>query len=124
MTEARGGRNGMRRNATVVVRDCLPTASASITGGTDSLGLVMISARAGTGSRAERIEQAGDPEVRLLIPVEDVPDPELSIVIPALNEEKTVGEFVAWCQQGLRAAGIAGEVLIVDSSTDDTANIA
>jgi glycosyltransferase involved in cell wall biosynthesis len=63
-------------------------------------------------------------DVRLLVPQEDAADPELSIVIPALNEELTVGEFVDWCQQGLEQAGIAGEVLIVDSSGDRTAEIA
>ena len=65
-----------------------------------------------------------DVELRLLVPTDDVPDPELSIVIPALNEEKTVGDFVDWCREGLAAAGVAGEVLIVDSSTDRTTEIA
>ena len=50
--------------------------------------------------------EAGD--VRLFVPQEDVADPELSIVIPALNEELTVGEFVDWCKQGLEQAGIVG----------------
>ena len=67
---------------------------------------------------------AEDGDVRLLVPQEDVADPELSIVIPALNEELTVGEFVDWCKQGLEQAGIAGEILIVDSSDDRTAEIA
>ena len=31
-----------------------------------------------------------DGELKLLVPVHDVPDPELSIVIPALNEELTI----------------------------------
>ena len=48
---------------------------------------------------------------------------ELSIVIPALNEEITVGEFVDWCKEGLNRAGVAGQILIVDSSTDATPNI-
>ena len=65
-----------------------------------------------------------DPETRLLVPKNDVARPELSIVIPALDEEITVGEFVDWCRQGLDAAGVAGEVLIVDSSTDRTSEIA
>jgi glycosyltransferase involved in cell wall biosynthesis len=60
----------------------------------------------------------------LRIPEEDVTDPEVSIVIPALNEETNVAEFVAWCKEGLGRAGIAGEILIVDSSTDSTAEIA
>ncbi len=48
---------------------------------------------------------------------------ELSIVVPALNEEITVGEFVEWCKEGLERAGVVGQVLIIDSSTDDTARI-
>lgn len=65
-----------------------------------------------------------DPNVTLLVPDDDVAEPELSIVIPALNEALTVGEFVAWCKEGLAAANVAGEILIVDSSDDATAEIA
>ncbi|HMG04619.1 MAG TPA: glycosyltransferase family 2 protein [Chthoniobacterales bacterium] len=50
-------------------------------------------------------------------------DVELSIVVPALNEEITVGEFVDWCKEGLKRAGVTGQVLIIDSSTDNTAKI-
>jgi len=46
------------------------------------------------------------------------------VVIPALNEELTVGEFVDWCQEGFRRAGVRGEVLIIDSGTDRTTEIA
>jgi glycosyltransferase involved in cell wall biosynthesis len=48
----------------------------------------------------------------------------LSIVIPCLNEELTIGEFVDWCHEGLASAGVEGEVLIVDSSTDRSPEIA
>lgn len=65
-----------------------------------------------------------DPEVTLLVPDDDAHEPELSIVIPALNEELTVGEFVAWCKEGLAAAGVVGEILIIDSSDDDTRELA
>jgi len=65
-----------------------------------------------------------DGELRLLVPVNDVPDPELSIVIPALNEQITIGQFVDWCQEGLRDAGVRGEIVIIDSSTDATPDIA
>lgn len=58
---------------------------------------------------------------QLLIPADDVSDPEVSIVIPALNEEVTISEFVEWCKKGLKKAGVRGEVLIVDSSSDSTA---
>lgn len=65
-----------------------------------------------------------DADIELLIPVQDAIDPEVSIVIPALNEELNIAEFVQWCHEGLRSAGIVGEVLIVDSSTDSTSAIA
>jgi len=48
----------------------------------------------------------------------------VSIVTPCLNEELTVGEFVDWCHEGLERAGVDGEVVIVDSSTDRSAEIA
>jgi glycosyltransferase involved in cell wall biosynthesis len=63
-------------------------------------------------------------DVQLLLPKDDVGDPELTILIPAMNEELTVGDFVAWCHEGIREAGVVGEILIVDSSTDRTAEIA
>ena len=50
--------------------------------------------------------------------------PEISIVVPALNEEITIGEFVEWCKEGLARANVRGEIIIVDSSTDRTAEIA
>lgn len=58
--------------------------------------------------------------ISLLLPDSDVANPELSIVIPALNEEVTISEFVRWCRQGLDKAGVRGEILIVDSSADST----
>jgi glycosyltransferase involved in cell wall biosynthesis len=66
----------------------------------------------------------GDPELTLLVPENDVADPEFSIVVPALNEEITIGEFVAWCKQGIAAADISAEILIIDGSSDRTAEIA
>ena len=51
--------------------------------------------------------------------------PILSIVVPALNEELTIGQFVDWCKEGLEKAGVKNsQVLIVDSSTDHTPEIA
>jgi glycosyltransferase involved in cell wall biosynthesis len=70
------------------------------------------------------VKQVTDSDVQLLVPERDEPDPELSIVIPALNEELTIEDFVAWCHQGLADAGIKGEILIVDSSTDATSELA
>ena len=57
-------------------------------------------------------------------PADDVADPELSIVIPAMNEELTITQFVQWCHQGIAAANVRAEIIIVDSSTDRTAELA
>jgi len=48
----------------------------------------------------------------------------VSIVVPCLNEEMVVGEFVDWCLEGLAKANVSGEVLIIDSSTDRSPEIA
>jgi glycosyltransferase involved in cell wall biosynthesis len=69
-------------------------------------------------------EAEKDPEIELRIPKDDVATPELSIVIPALNEQLTIATFLDWCKEGMAKAGVRGEVLIVDSSTDQTADIA
>jgi glycosyltransferase involved in cell wall biosynthesis len=65
-----------------------------------------------------------DPEVQLLIPEQDVADPEFSIVIPSLNEELTMADFVTWCLEGLKKAGVQGEILIIDSGKDRAGEIA
>ena len=70
------------------------------------------------------LQDPQDPEVQLLLPAGDVAEPELSIVIPALNEELTIGDFVAWCHEGMRKAGVVGEILIIDSGGDRTTEIA
>ncbi len=45
--------------------------------------------------------------IELLIPENDNGlVPEISIVVPALNEEITIKEFVEWCWEGLRLAGV------------------
>jgi glycosyltransferase involved in cell wall biosynthesis len=65
-----------------------------------------------------------DPELELLLPEHEISDPELSIVVPALNERLTIADFIAWCKEGLTKADIRGEILIIDSSTDETPRIA
>jgi len=67
---------------------------------------------------------SADLDIHLFLPEEDVGRPEISVVIPALNEELTIGDFVDWCQEGFARAGVSGEILIVDSGTDRTAEIA
>ena len=65
-----------------------------------------------------------DPDVFLLVPPDDEPEPEVTILVPAVNEAITIAEFVQWCHEGLRDAGARGEILIVDSSDDQTPTIA
>ena len=65
-----------------------------------------------------------DSEVELFVPENDVADPEVTIVIPAVDEEITISLLVRWCREGLAAAGAQGEILIVDSSTDSTPELA
>jgi glycosyltransferase involved in cell wall biosynthesis len=75
-----------------------------------------------TGRTAHALRD--DCAISLLVPEADVADPVLSIVIPAMNEELTIRDFVAWCREGLDKTGVAGEIIIVDSSTDRTPQLA
>ena len=72
----------------------------------------------------ELVRAPVEDDLELLIPHDDVRDPELSIVIPTLNERITIEDFIAWCKQGLAQAGVVGEILIVDSSSDETPKLA
>jgi glycosyltransferase involved in cell wall biosynthesis len=64
------------------------------------------------------------PDQQLLLPSGDISAPDVSIVVPAMNERITIRDFVRWCKQGLQEAGVTGEILIVDSSSDETPEIA
>ncbi len=66
----------------------------------------------------------GNSEVFIREPANGCLEPEITIAVPALNEEITIGEFIDWCHQGIAAAGVASEILIIDSGTDRTAEIA
>jgi len=70
------------------------------------------------------MNDAEDDSIELLTPVDDVDNPEVSVVVPAVNEQLTITEFVEWCKEGLASAGLCGEILIVDSSTDQTPELA
>jgi glycosyltransferase involved in cell wall biosynthesis len=49
---------------------------------------------------------------------------DITFILPAMNESQNIQECIRWCLQGLKAAGVSGEILIVDSSTDGTAELA
>jgi len=76
------------------------------------------------GSEGVRAQDIGPDDIRLLVPMADASDPEVTILVPALDEELTVGQFIDWCQEGIRGAGARVEIVIVDSSSDRTAEIA
>jgi glycosyltransferase involved in cell wall biosynthesis len=53
------------------------------------------------------------------------PAPEISVVIPCLNEEEAVGDVVDQAWEGIDASGRPGEVIVVDNaSTDRSAEVA
>ena len=53
------------------------------------------------------------------------PEPEISVVIPCLNEEEAVGQVVDQALEGIRRSQRSGEVIVVDNgSTDRSAEVA
>jgi glycosyltransferase involved in cell wall biosynthesis len=53
------------------------------------------------------------------------PSPQISVIIPCLNEEEAVGNVVDQAFEGIRRSGRAGEVVVVDNaSTDSSAEVA
>jgi hypothetical protein len=50
--------------------------------------------------------------------------PKVSVVIPSLNEEKTIGRVVQKAKEALKAMGPTYEIIAADNSTDKTPEIA
>jgi glycosyltransferase involved in cell wall biosynthesis len=77
-------------------------------------------------NKCEAVSLAAQPEQHQAEPepLHGEGDPIVSIVVPCLNEELTIGQFVDWCVEGLADAGVSGEVLIIDSSSDRSPEIA
>jgi glycosyltransferase involved in cell wall biosynthesis len=73
---------------------------------------------------APGVFSAHDPDIQLMLPASDVADPQVTILVPCMNEEITIGGFVDWCKEGLAGLDVPGEILIVDSSTDQSPKIA
>jgi glycosyltransferase involved in cell wall biosynthesis len=45
--------------------------------------------------------------------------PEVSIVIPCLNEDKTIGRCIEAALHGIASAGIPGEIIVADNDSTD-----
>ena len=72
----------------------------------------------------KEIKFPDDPELTLLIPDNDEPTPELSIVIPALNEENCIRKTLFSINE-FTPDNVYYQVILVDNgSTDNTINIA
>src|ERR1700689_1849315 len=66
-------------------------------------------------------------QTKLSVPTdtEDRPVPLVSVVIPCLNEAENIEECVTAARQALETMGVAGEVVVADSdSEDDSARLA
>jgi glycosyltransferase involved in cell wall biosynthesis len=50
---------------------------------------------------------------------EACPEPEVSVVMPCLNEADTLATCISKAQRALREAGIAGEVIVADNGSTD-----
>ncbi|MFA7357128.1 MAG: glycosyltransferase, partial [Methanothrix sp.] len=50
--------------------------------------------------------------------------PLVSLVIPARDEEETIGECISRSMKVFDQMGVEGEVIVADSSTDSTPEIA
>jgi glycosyltransferase involved in cell wall biosynthesis len=61
----------------------------------------------------------------LLASAQVTPSPQISVIIPCLNEEGAVGKVVDQAFEGIRRSGRPGEVVVVDNaSTDSSAEVA
>lgn len=49
---------------------------------------------------------------------------DVSIVVPTKNESITVAQFIHWCNEGFTRAGVTGEIILVDNSSDNTPHLA
>ncbi|MBO0839164.1 MAG: glycosyltransferase, partial [Actinobacteria bacterium] len=53
------------------------------------------------------------------VPVPTEPELDVSVVIPCLNEARTLGRCVEAALDGIRATGLSGEVIVADNGSTD-----
>ena len=57
-------------------------------------------------------------------PDNDTTSPDISVVLPTLNEETTIAICISKIQEVFQSMKIRGEIIVSDSSTDSTPEIA
>lgn len=72
----------------------------------------------------ETVSSTASNEPHLLVPRDDCADPVMTILVPTLDEERTIGTFIDWCIEGIAKSGLPVEIIIADSSKDRTPEIA
>lgn len=72
----------------------------------------------------KQVVSPDDPSIVLYVPQNDVTDPIISIVVPAMNEKIAIRQFVSWCLEGASKVQSKVEIIIVDSSSDETPQLA
>ena len=76
--------------------------------------------RAVRPGRTARADGTGAPAPdRLLASTAVASSPQISVIIPCLNEEDAVGKVVDQALEGIRRSGRAGEVVVVDNGSTD-----
>ena len=48
----------------------------------------------------------------------------VSVIIPCMNEEKTIGAVISKAKSTLMQEGLEGEIIVSDNSTDNSRDIA
>ncbi|WP_129115398.1 glycosyltransferase family 2 protein [Halegenticoccus tardaugens] len=81
-----------------------------------------VNAASTNGDRATVI--GTDPGDALLLQEDSEQTPTLSVVMPTLNEEQGIAECIDRIKNALGALGVPGEIIVSDSSTDRTPEIA
>ncbi|UVE50737.1 glycosyltransferase family 2 protein [Haloferax larsenii] len=73
------------------------------------------------GQSYSDIKASGD---ELLLPADSEVVPTLSVVMPTLNEEDGIAQCIEWIKNALEELQVYGEIIVSDSSTDRTPEIA
>lgn len=77
-----------------------------------------------TAIQEEQEQTSTAPEADPLVPRDSDQNPDISIILPTLNEEEGIAECISQIRTALRELNTRGEIIVSDSSTDRTPEIA